>query len=189
MFEPAAPWDVASQGPEPVPPADLAAFDDAPLTDAQLEELVAGDPERPRSVAEILAEAERGPISAALAAQLVAFDVTTLGDDERIAVAVAAQRCVNHYEGVKLRAVGAFAGAEPRDDTCEGAFAWTDVAGALRLGEGQARQVTHYGRRLRTHLHRTLAGMLAGDVSLAKAQTLIQTTEMLDEDQCAQVEY
>src|SRR5438874_1762376 len=85
----------------------------------------------------------------------------------RHAVAVAAQRCVNHYEGVKLRAVGAFAGPEPRDDTSEGGFAWTDVAGALRLGEGQARQLTHQGRRLRTHLHRTLAGMLAGDVSLA----------------------
>src|SRR3954463_15140830 len=188
MFEAAVPWDVASQGPEPVAPVDLDAFEDVPLTDAELDVLAAGDPERSRTLAEILAEAERGAISAALAAQLVAIDVTTLGDDERIAVAVAAQRCVNHYEGVKLRAVGAFAGAEPRDDTGAGAFAWTEVAGALRLGEGQARQLTHHGRRLRTHLHRTLAGMLAGDVSLAKAQTLIHTTELLDEEQCAQVE-
>src|SRR4051812_4793016 len=188
MFE-LAPWDVARQGPEPAPPPPdpPEPWDTCP-DDSWIDELAAGDPQRPRTVAEILGQAERGPISAALAAQPVAIDVTTLGDDERIAVAVAAQRCVNHYEGVKLRAVGAFAGPEPRDDTSEGGFAWTDVAGALRLGEGQARQLTHQGRRLRTHLHRTLAGMLAGDVSLAKAQTLIHTTELLDEEQCAQVE-
>src|SRR3954462_9234354 len=34
MFEATA-WDVASQGPEPLPPADLDAFDAVPLTDAQ----------------------------------------------------------------------------------------------------------------------------------------------------------
>ena len=187
MFEP-VPWDEASDGPEPVPPVDLDMFDDVAFTDADLEALVAGDPERPRTVTEILAEAERGPIDAALAAELAAIDVSGLNDDQRIAVAVAAGRCVNHFEGVKLRAVGAFAGPEPRDDVSEGAFAWSEVAGALRLGEGQARTLTHNGRRLRTHLRGTLAGMLAGDVSLGKAQTLISATDGLDVDQCAWVE-
>src|SRR4051812_48978553 len=129
MFEVPS-WDVASDGPEPIPPVDLDAFDDVPLTDAELDALVLGDPERPRTAAEILAEAESGRIDAALTSRLAAIDVTSLGEDERVAVAVAAQRCVNHYEGVKLRAVGAFAGPEPRDDMCAAAFAWTEIAAA-----------------------------------------------------------
>src|SRR4051794_19679479 len=181
-------WDEASDGPAPVPPVDLDMFDDVPVSDADLDALAAGDPERPRTVAEILTDAEHGPVSAALAAELAAIEVDALTDDEQLAVAVAAGRCVNHYEGVKLRAVGAFAGPEPRDDRGEAAFAWSEIAGALTLGEGQARTLTHAGRRLRTHLRGTLAGMLSGEVSLAKAQTLIHATELLDEDQCARVE-
>src|SRR3954452_17868395 len=185
-------WDEASDGPEPVPPVDLDMYDDVPLSDAEfdaaIEALVAMDPERPRTVAEILAEAEHGPVRAALAAELAAIDVTVLSDDQRMSVAVAAGRCVNHFEGVKLRAVGAFAGPEPRDDVSEGAFAWSEVSGALCLGEGQARTITHNSRRLRTHLRGTLAGMLNGDVSVAKAQTLISATDSLDVQQCARVE-
>src|SRR5437764_14681872 len=165
MFEP-VPWDEASDGPEPVPPVDVDMYD-VPLTeaefDSEIEALVARDPERPRTVIEILAEAERGPIGAALAAQLAAIDVSGLNDDQRIAVAVAAGRCVNHFEGVKLRAVGAFAGPEPRDDVSEGAFAWSEISGALALGEGQARSLTHNARRLGTHLRGALTGMLAGE--------------------------
>src|SRR4051812_37794777 len=100
MFEA---WDEASDGPEPVPPVDLDLFDDVPFTDADLDALAAGDPDGPRTVSEILAEVERGPIDAALVAQLAGIDVETLGDEQRVAVAVAADRCVNHYEGVKLR--------------------------------------------------------------------------------------
>src|SRR4051794_17900466 len=154
MFE-SVRWDEASDGPEPVPPVDLDMFDDVPVSDADLDALVAGDPDRPRTVAEILACAEHGPIDAALRAELAAINVDALSDDEQLAVAVAANRCVNHYEGVKLRAVGAFAGPEPRDDRCEAAFAWSEIAGALTLGEGQARRVTHCGRRLRSHLRGT----------------------------------
>ena len=184
MFEA---WDEAVDGPAPVPPVDLDMFDE-PFTNADLEALVAGDPERPRTVAEILTVAERGPIDTALAAQLAAIDVNALADDERIAVAVAAGRCVNHYEGVRLRAVGAFAGPEPRDDVSEGAFAWSEISGALALGEGQARSLTHNARRLGTHLRGALTGMLAGEVSVPKAQTLISATEGLDTEQCARVE-
>src|SRR5438270_6376615 len=182
-------WDVAVDGPEPTPPDDVLVepWELCP-DDSWLDELVAGDPERARSVAEILTDAERGPISAALAAELGAIDIETLTDDQKLAVAVAADRCVNHYEGVKASAVGAFAGPEPRDDRCEAAFAWCEIAGALRLGEGQARRLVHTGRRLRTHLRGTLAAMRAGDLSLAKAQTLVEATALLDADQCAAVE-
>ena len=159
-------------GPEPIPPDDVLVEPwELRPDDSWIEELAAGDPERPRSVAEILAEAERGPVSAALAAELGAIDLDALTDDQKLAVAVAADRCVNHYEGVKATAVGSFAGPEPRDDMCEGAFAWCELAGALRLGEGQARRLVHTGRRLRTHLRGTLAAMRAGDLSLGKAQT------------------
>jgi hypothetical protein len=41
---------------------------------------------------------------------------------------------------------------------------------------------------LRTHLRGTLAGMLAGDVSMTKAQSLVHATEVMNPDQCAQVE-
>src|SRR5438270_5933415 len=181
-------WDEAVDGPEPVPPVDLDLFDDVAFSDADLEALVAGDPERPRTVAEILRDAEHGPIDTALSAELASIDVTSLRDDERLAVAAVADRCVNHYEGVKLRAVGVFAGPEPRDDVCEGAFAWSEVAGGLSLGEGQARKLTHAGRRLCTHLRGTLTGMLGGQVSLAKAHTLVHATELMDPEQCARVE-
>ncbi|HMC72570.1 MAG TPA: hypothetical protein VKJ07_25680, partial [Mycobacteriales bacterium] len=184
----AAGWDEAVDGPEPVPPVDLDLFDDVAFSDADLEALVAGDPERPRTVAEILRDAEHGPIDTALSAELASIDVTSLRDDERLAVAAVADRCVNHYEGVKLRAVGVFAGPEPRDDVCEGAFAWSEVAGGLSLGEGQARKLTHAGRRLCTHLRGTLTGMLGGHVSLAKAHTLVHATELMDPEQCARVE-
>src|SRR5947209_2899790 len=184
-------WDVAIDGPEPTPddfPVEFLPAEPWRDNDAWLDELVAGDPERPRSIAEILAEAERGPVSAALAAELGAIDLDALTDDQKLAVAVAADRCVNHYEGVKATAVGSFAGPEPRDDMCEGAFAWCELAGALHLGEGQARRMVHTGRRLRTHLRGTLAAMRAGDLSAAKAQTLVEATALLDADQRAEVE-
>jgi hypothetical protein len=188
MFE-VGRWDEAVDGPEPVPPP-LGPVEPWEVCDdgSWLEELAAADPERPRTVAEILHDIEHGLIDAALQAELAAIDVNGLSDDEQLAVAVAADRCVNHYEGVKLRAVGAFAGPVPRDDRCEGAFAWNEISGALALGEGQARTLTHTGRRLRTHLRGTLAGMLAGDVSATKAQSLVHATDLLDADQCAQVE-
>jgi len=184
-------WDESLDGPEPSPddiPAEFLPVEPWLDNPDWLEELVAGDPERPRSVEEILAEAEHGPVSSALAAELGAIDLNTLTDDQKVAVAVAADRCVNHYEGVKLGAVGAFAGPEPRDDLGEAAFAWCEIAGALHLGEGQARRMVHTGRRLRTHLRGTLAAMRSGDLSGLKAQTLVDATAVLDAEQCAQVE-
>ena len=182
-------WDVDLDGPEPVQPVDVP-FEPWEVRDddSWIDELLAADPERPRSAAEVLRDAERGPISAALAAELGAIDVDALDDDEKLALAIAADRCVNHYDGVKLAAVGAFAGAEPGSDRDEAAFAWCEVSGALALGEGQARRMVHAGRRLRTHLRGTLAAMRAGDVSMQKARTLVEATALLDADQCAMVE-
>jgi hypothetical protein len=126
MFE--ALWDEVVDGPEPTPPppGPLAPWQLCP-DDSWVDELAAADPDRPRTVAEILRDAEHGPISAAVAAELAelaAIDVATLTDDQRISVAVAADRCVNHYDAVKLTAVAGYAGAEPRDDTSDAAFAW-----------------------------------------------------------------
>src|SRR5690349_2909421 len=122
-------WDELVDGPAPSPddiPEEFLPVEPWRDNPRWLDQLVAADPERPRSIEEILAEAERGPVSAALAAELGSIDVALLTDDQKIAVAVAADRCVNHYEGVKATAVGAFAGPEPRDDMCEGAFTWCE---------------------------------------------------------------
>jgi hypothetical protein len=178
-------WDEAVDGPPPTAPD---CYDEDAAGEWSIEELVAHDPERPRPVAEILAEAERGPVSVALAGELAAVDVDALDDDQRLAVAVAAGRCVNHYEAVRLRAVAAFAGPQPRDDTSAGAFAWCELGAVLTLGEGQARRQVHTAQRLASHLPGTFTAMLAGKVTLAKAHTLIDATEGLDVDQCAQVE-
>src|SRR4051794_19537209 len=85
-------------GPEPEPPPaapgnlDEDCFDDP----AWLAQLVANDPDRPRSVAEILHDAEHGDITAALAADLTGIDPAGLTGDQAIALAIAAQRCANH---------------------------------------------------------------------------------------------
>lgn len=63
-----------------------------------------------------------------------------------------------------------------------------EISAALRLGEGHARRLVYGARRLRTHLPGALTAMRAGDLSLTKARTLIDTTERLDPDQCAAVE-
>ena len=182
-------WDEAADGPAPSPPP-LPSIEpwEVCADDSWIDKLAAADPERPMSVDEILAAVESGPVDVALAAQLGTFDVDALTDDQRVTVAVAAARCVNHYDGVKLAAIGAFAGPEPRDHKCASAFAWCEVSGALRLGEGQARRLVHSSRRLRTHLRGTLAAMRAGDLSMTKANTLIDATGLLDADACAAVE-
>src|SRR4051812_43177338 len=111
------PWDTAD--------------DDASWVD----ELAAGDPYRPRSVAELLHAAEHGPVEQMPLARLAQLDPASLSDTEQIALAVAAQRLENHAVGVRMRAAAAFAGPDPADDRGEAAFAWTDISGALHLGE------------------------------------------------------
>ena len=188
MFEPVE-WDEAVHGPEPTPPPPAPPEPWETCADSSwVDELAAADPDRPRTATEVLAAVESGPIDVALAAQLASFDVETLTDDQRIAVAVAAARCINHYDAVKMGAVAAFAGPEPRDDTSDAAFAWCEISGALRLGEGQARRLVHAARRLRSHLRGTFAAMRAGDLTMTKAHTLLDATARLDVEACAAVE-
>jgi hypothetical protein len=172
-------WDDGSPDPVELGPGPWEIDYDTPV-----EELAAADPDRPRSVAERLDDLEHGPVFS----ELAGFDLDAASDDERVAVAVAAQRWVNHFEAVKLAAVAAYAGREPRTDTCDEAFAWTEVAGALRVGEGTARATVANARRLVSHLPATLAAMRTGDVSFVKARTLIDATAAMDRGQCAEVE-
>src|SRR5690348_11992287 len=98
MFEPVE-WDEAVHGPEPTPPPPAPPEPWETCADTSwVDELAAADPDRPRTATEVLAAVESGPIDVALAAQLASFDVETLTDDQRIAVAVAAARCINHYD-------------------------------------------------------------------------------------------
>src|SRR5438270_7842873 len=157
------------------------------LDDWSLEELVAADPERDRTVGEVVRAAECDPVGSDLAA----VDLTAASDDDRVAVIVAAQRRINHYEAIKLAAVAAFAGPEPRDDVeaarSAAAFAWSEISAALHLGEGTARAVTHTAQRLVSHLPATLAAMRAGDLSYSKARTLLDLTGAMNPAQCAAV--
>jgi hypothetical protein len=175
-------WD--DGGPDPVE-------DSAPWEcDEQipLEELIAGDPEPDRSLSEFLLVAEHAPVTS----ELAALDLSRLSDSEKIAVIAAAQRQLNHFEGLKLAAIASFAGPEPRDDveaaTSAAAFAWSEIAAALKIGEGTGRAVTHDGQRLASHLPATLALMLDGDLSWPKARTLLDATAGLTREQCREVE-
>ena len=168
-----AEWDAA---PVPVEPVDLP--DDC---DLQL-------PVDPWSVAEVLRAGEHDPVGS----DLDGLDLTVLSDDERVAVAVAAQRRVNHYEAVKLAAVACFAGPCPpagiRGELSAGAFAWSEIAAALHLGEGAARCTVTYARRLVSHLPATLAAMRVGTLSWGKARTVLDATAGMSVAQCRQVQ-
>src|SRR5947209_10288219 len=145
-------WDDGGPDPLPTPLEDWECGAEIPL-----EELIALDPERERSVAEVVAAAESDPVTS----ELAAVDLATASDDERIAVLVAAQRRINHYEAVKLAAIAAFAGPQPRDDVeaarSDAVFAWAEISAALHLGEGTARSLTQTARRLAVDLPGTLA--------------------------------
>jgi len=175
--------------PDPVAPP-LEAPEPWELTDDDtwVEALTAGDPDRPLTVAEILAACERGPIDPTLAAELSRLDPARLSDDGQIALAVAAARYEAHYHGVKLTAVAAFAGPSPRDDTCEGAFAWAEIGPALSLGERGGRRLVDDARRLRYFLPRTLAALRDGKLNWAKLRCLLDATIHLSAEQCAAVE-
>jgi hypothetical protein len=186
-------WEDGAPDPLPSPLEDWeydddVAFDDPAFDDVAFEELIAADPERERSVAEVVAAAEGDPV----VSELAAVDLATATDDERVAVMVAAQRRINHFEAVKLAAMAAFAGPEPRDDVAANrsaaAFAWAEISAALHLGEGTARALTHTAQRLASHLPATWAAMRAGELSYPKARTLNDATATLDRDQCAAVE-
>jgi hypothetical protein len=186
-------WEDGEPDPLPSPLEDGEydddlAFDDPAFDDVAFEELIAADPERERTVAEVVAAAEGDPV----VSELAAVDLATATDDERVAVMVAAQRRINHFEAVKLAAMAAFAGPEPRDDVAANrsaaAFAWAEISAALHLGEGTARALTHTAQRLVSHLPATLAAMLAGELSYSKARTLNDATATLNRDQCAAVE-
>jgi hypothetical protein len=64
----------------------------------------------PRPVAEILTDAESGPVSPAGFTDLTRLDPEGLSDDEQVAVMIAWQRYEAHCAGMKLRAVAYFAG-------------------------------------------------------------------------------
>ena len=157
--------------------------------DAWIDELAALDPERELTVAEILHAAEHGPVAQIPLAALAGLDPASLSDGQRIAVAVAGQRIENHGVGVRLRATAAFAGpVAPTDTRSLAAFAWTDLAGALHVGEGTARAMAVDARRLGSHLPDTLTAMVSGALSWTKARTLLDATREMNREQCAAVQ-
>src|SRR4051812_44435753 len=92
-----------------------------PLTDEQIEQLIAGDPEPPDPadvaasqrvrVAELLAAGQSAPMSAVLAGQLAALDPAALTDDQQVALTVGLQRAVNTAHAQRADAVAGFARA------------------------------------------------------------------------------
>ena len=178
-----AEWDAVGDPVESWPSFELAEDDEAAF-----DEVVVADPGRERSVGEVVAAAEHDLV----VSDLGVVDLASCTDDEKLAVMVAAQRRINHFEAVKLAAVAAFAGPEPGDDVQAGrsgaAFAWCEVAGALRLGEGTARSLTHTAQRMVSHLPQTLAAMRSGGVSWPKARTVLDATGSMTREQCRAVE-
>src|SRR4051794_36210056 len=130
-----------------------------------------GDANRVLSADELLARAATEPplLSAATLALIAPHE---LDDDGRLALAAAYARVENAAAAGKLAAVGAFAGPAPRDDCSEAAFAWAEVAAALRLGDAQGSASVHTARVIDRSLPGTRAAMAAGWLSPAKAQAL-----------------
>ncbi|HET6908181.1 MAG TPA: hypothetical protein VFH54_02495, partial [Mycobacteriales bacterium] len=95
----------------------------------------------PRTVGQVLAEVEHGPVTPALFTELTRVSSLPLDDDERVAVMIGWQRYEAHCVGQKLTAIARFAGPTPTaaGDTGAAAFAWTEIGAALSVGEGSAR--------------------------------------------------
>lgn len=176
---PAAALDAWAPIDDEIPPA----WDD-PGFDAWIDELAAADPQREPTAGEVARAAE----SERLSSELAAVDVVALSDDERVAVATAAARWEAHYAAVRARAVAAFAGPAPEDTTCAAAFAWTDIAAALRLGDLSARQLVARARHLHGRLHATAAALLAGEITWGKAVAVIDASAPFTHEQCAALE-
>jgi len=141
-----------------------------------------------RTVAEVLYDAEHGPVSPGVFAELQRFGDLVLSDDEQVAVMVGWQRYEAHCVGQKVSAVAGFAGPAPTDDTGEAAFVWAEVGAALALGEGQARCLAADARQLRSHLPVTLAALLAGQITWSKTRTILDAAGSLSPEQCAELE-
>jgi hypothetical protein len=154
----------------------------------ELEELLACDPDRPRGAGEVVAEAGRLPVAAALGLGPGELNPAVLSDADRVGLLVMAERGIAHLTAVKLAAVAALAGPAPSGDRAAGVFAWCEVAAALKVGEGAARGLVEDARALRDRLPRTLALLRAGEISWAKARTVLDATAALDAAGCAAVE-
>ena len=129
MFEDG--WE-GYDGAEPPPPEPQPW--ESPDFAAWIDELAAADPGRSPTVVELLALAGGcDPVQSLLGG----LDPDRLGDGDKVSVVAAAQRQENHYAGVKLAGIGAFAGAEPADHRCEEAFAWCEISAALHLGKAR----------------------------------------------------
>jgi hypothetical protein len=159
--------------------------------DAWVEELAAADPDRLRSAPEILRDGEHGELTPALLAELSALEPAALTADQQVALAVATDRALAHFTARKLAAVSAFAGPIPRDDVAPGAnrfaFAWTDLAAALKVGEGSARKLVSTAAGFR-RLPGTFAALLAGRISYPKALRILEATAGLSDDAARAVE-
>ena len=181
-------WDGFDPDVEPPPDGEMWTPWEGCDDDSWIDEIAALDPERELTVAEILHAAEHGPVEQIPLAALAGLDPQALTDDQQIALLVGYQRVENHGVGGRLRTVGVFAGPDPSDDRGEAAFAWTDLSAALHVGEGTARTMASDARRLRSHLPATLAGLVDGELSWFKARTLLEATNAMTAEQCAQVE-
>jgi hypothetical protein len=159
-----------------------------------VDELAAADPERVRSRAEILHDGEQAPVTPALIAELedlsrsLAVEPQTFDDADRISLAVAWARVENAACARTTAAVAAFAGRFPHTADEPEAFAWTDVAAALRLGDGHAITLTDVSRQLHQRLPATVELFLRGDLTWDKVRRLAERTMTLSDEQCLRVE-
>src|SRR4029077_11349248 len=108
-----------------------------------LQQLVEGDPDRRRSIREVIGDGERAPVTVDLIGELASIDPASVDDDAQVGLAAAWARVENYAAARKTEAVAGFAGpapgpkadTDPRDASM---FAWTSIAAALRLGDGES---------------------------------------------------
>jgi hypothetical protein len=174
-------------------------LDAPPLTDAEIAELIAGDPEpwddsraeaaRQERITAVLAAGQTAPVTDLLIGQLSDLDPDRLDQDQRVALTKCWQRVRNHVDARLGQTVAAVArNAEPVLGTHPLAEATSEIGAALALGAGAAGTLVSTSVLLTDRLPATLAAGLRGDVSWDKAAKLAQRTAALPVELARKVE-
>jgi hypothetical protein len=168
-------------------------------SDAELEALICADPAgwpepavdrdpAGRTVGQVLADGEQAPMTVDLACALGRLAPAGLGDRDRVRLLVGLERAGAYFTARKMAAVASFARRDPVDSLDPANHAWAEVGAALRIGDGAASTLIYESRRLAHDLPGTRDALQRGDLTLAKARTMIDYAAGLTGAQRAELE-
>jgi len=137
----------------------------------------------------LLDDVEREPLTPAAIARLAEFDIDAASDAEVVAAMAAWARLRTYAEGQIARAVLVLRKRAPASELIDtNQLVSAEVAAALHLGTGGADRLVSTTVALATRFPSTLAAVQDGRVSWAKATTLAEQADVLDDAAAAVVE-